>query len=115
MKFAALAREYRKKNRRYLREVADATGLSVAMISEVERGNRPPPIYAVREWAAAVLGDPDEFEAAAMVARDILTIRYDELNPAQKLASFFFAKSIDQLSDEACERIKDIVLRDVIP
>ena len=115
MKFSTLAREYRKRNRRYLREVADATGLSVAMISEVERGNRPAPIYAAREWAEAVLGDPDEFEAAAMADREMLTIRYFELSPAQKQAAFFFAKMADRLSDEACQAIKGIVLKEATP
>lgn len=113
--FAVLARDTRKRNRRYLREVADAIGISVAYVSEIERGNRPVPTYLARDWASAVLGDPDEFEQAAWEGRRVLTIHFDDLNPQQRQAAFFFAKSVNGLSDKACEVVMSAVRREIVP
>lgn len=115
MSFSTLARDTRRKNRRYLREVADAVGISVAYVSEIERGNRPVPVYLAREWAEAVLGDPDEFEAEAMKGREVLSIPFGKLSHKQRVASFFFAKTVQSLSDDTCDLIFEVIKREVLP
>ncbi len=67
--FGTKARDARVEREVSLKTVADALGFTAAYISDIERGNRNPPVpEKVMLWARIIGEDPDEF--VMLAARD---------------------------------------------
>lgn len=90
-------------------DVARALGISVVYVSDIERGNRQPPLHHARKWAECVGGDPNEFERVAMADRVEMSFRLDGLNDRQRHLLGALASMLPSLSDEAITAIERVL------
>jgi transcriptional regulator with XRE-family HTH domain len=109
--FAQIARAARLAARVTLKEVADKLGVSIAYVSEVERGNRPAPSPSrAIAWARAVRCDnPSSFANAALADRSFVQLDVEAVPDFRRDAAFAFARSFDGLTEEQAEQIQKIV------
>lgn len=108
--FAKLARQARLQARVTLREVAEALGMSVAYVSEVERGNRPTPSMQRAElWARAVKTDPETLVRAACADLEMVELTVDHLPQHQREVALALGRAYDGLSEEQARRILEIL------
>lgn len=109
--FAALVRDARRTRELRLRDVAEALGVSVSLVSEVERGQRAPYDDGRIQQLAPFLGlHVDELRAHADAARSctlrargdlargavvaLLAARWDALTPEQVEALYDYLETL---------------------
>jgi transcriptional regulator with XRE-family HTH domain len=108
--FASLARHARLQSRVTLREVAEALRVSIAFVSEVERGNRTAPTPERAElWARAVHGDPRAFRRAALCDRASADFADESVPVFSRDAALALARAMDDLTPEQARQIIEIV------
>ncbi|MCA9833115.1 MAG: helix-turn-helix transcriptional regulator [Thermomicrobiales bacterium] len=106
--FGAYARERRVLANKVMRDVAKAVGMSSVYISDIERGNRNPPSSAVlRQWAAVISVDPDEFEDLALLERESVELRVGgNRSHTKDEIALVLARAWDDLSDDEEEGLR---------
>jgi transcriptional regulator with XRE-family HTH domain len=85
--------------------------MSVAYVSEVERGNRAAPnAERAAAWARAVRADEEAFIAAAAQDRESLELPIEEGIPHfRREAAFAFARAYDGLTKEQAKKVMKLL------
>jgi transcriptional regulator with XRE-family HTH domain len=108
--FASIARRARLEARVTLREVAETLRLSIAYVSEVERGNRPAPSpERAEQWALAVHGDPRAFRQAAMADMVAAELPIDDAPAYRRETALALARAFEDLTPEQAQQIQQIL------
>lgn len=87
METPSFGRELRRLRRSVdltLIDLADPTGLSIAYVSQIERGDRSPPAQVVIKQWADILGCPDrlpELLKLAAISQNSITIKLKDRRP----------------------------------
>lgn len=79
-RFGSVARDARVAARMSMKDVADVLNLSVAYISDIERGNRYAPQDKIDDWAMAIGVDPTRLKRYAMLDRRAVELPVDRSN-----------------------------------
>jgi transcriptional regulator with XRE-family HTH domain len=112
MSFGELIRTSRRRLNKSLQDVADALGVSVVYVSEVERGKRPPftneRLPALAEVLELNLG---EVRSAAWVGRGMIELDPDAA-ASQKQIEVLAALARGGLSESQLQAILDIANKD---
>jgi transcriptional regulator with XRE-family HTH domain len=107
MSFGELIRTSRRRLNKSLLDVADALGVTVVYVSEVERGKRPPFTNERLPALAQVLElSLDELKTAAWIGRK--AIEWDPATTSNKQVEALVALSRGGLSDSQLEKILEI-------
>jgi transcriptional regulator with XRE-family HTH domain len=107
MSFGELIRTSRRRLNKSLQDVADALGVTVVYVSEVERGKRPPFTNERLPALAKILElDLDEVRAAAWAQKRM--IEWDPATTSDKQIEALMALARGGLSDNQLEDILKI-------
>lgn len=107
MSFGELIRTSRRRLNKSLQDVANALGVTVVYVSEVERGKRPPFTQERLPALAQVLElDLDELKTVAWAERR--AIEWDPSTVSDKQIEALMALARGGLSDNQLERILEI-------
>jgi len=83
-KFGDRIRQIRKEKKKHLKDVAQALGVSIVYVSDVERNRRTPPrIEVLEKWVEALGANEyfDELMTLATTSRKRISIKVDKLSP----------------------------------
>jgi transcriptional regulator with XRE-family HTH domain len=107
MPFGELIRASRRRLNRSLQDVADALGVSVVYVSEVERGKRPPFTVERLPALSRVLElDLDDLRAAAWAEKGM--IEWDPATTSDKQVEALVALARGGFSESQLEAILEI-------
>jgi transcriptional regulator with XRE-family HTH domain len=110
MSFGELIRSSRRRLNKSLQDVADALGVTVVYVSEVERGKRPPFTNERLPALSQVLElDLDILKTAAWAERRM--IEWDPATTSNKQIEALMALARGGLSDNQLEEILEIARR----
>lgn len=106
--FAQEVRRARKDQKLTLADLAELTGISVPYLSELERGNKQPPLgEQLTKLARALRIDLDKLAAYAVSARRSVEIDIQGASPAKVELASLLARRVEEggLSDEEAKAI----------
>lgn len=108
--FGDALREYRRRAKKTLGEVAREVGRSVSYISDIEHGYRKPPrdTAAILAFARAVSGPPDEFlRRAALARRGGIEVHSED--PARMELAAALARQLNTISPEKVRELQRLL------
>lgn len=95
-----------------LRAMAEAMGISPSYLSSIETGKRNITeqfFSSVVSYFGLQAGDVDKLRQYADLSQNEITLLLEEANDAQKKSAVFFARRLNELSDDDLSKINKIL------
>lgn len=95
-----------------LRTMAEAMGISPSYLSSIETGKRNIPeqfFSSVVSYFGLIGNEVDMLRKAADISQNEITLSLEDTNNAQKNSAVFFARRLNELTDDDLNKINKIL------
>lgn len=108
--FGPKIRKIREQLKKSMSDIADAMGVSVVYVSDIERGRRNPPVGdKLYKLAVSLNLDPKEVEEWALKERQKVELDLGTRTEVVSNAALMLARRWDTISDEEADKILNIL------